>query len=72
MYHDHLTASGIEGYSQDQCWSDYLVSAASKLFITVTATINFDNTTPHRTAWRTADLERLTAFFDDHNPISEL
>ena len=72
MYHDHLTASGIEDYSQDQCWSDYLVSAASKLFITVTATINFDNTTPHRTAWRTADVERLTAFFDDHNPISEL
>jgi hypothetical protein len=72
MYHDYLLSSGVEDYSLDQCWSDYLVSVASKLFITVTATINFDNTSAHRRAWRTADLERLTAFFDDHDPISEL
>lgn len=72
MYHDRLISSGIEDYSLDQCWSDYLVGVASKLFITVTATINFDNTSAHRTAWRRADLHRLTSFFDDHDPISEL
>lgn len=72
LYHELLIAAGIENYSFDECWSDYLVSVASKLFITVTATINFDNTSPHRTAWRTVDLQRLTAFFDDHDPLGEL
>jgi hypothetical protein len=72
LYHEFLVSNGVEDYPFHQCWSDYLVSVASKLFITVTATINFDNTSTHRTAWRRADLQRLTAFFDDHDPIREL
>lgn len=72
IYHQLLIEAGIEDYSLDQCWSDYIVSVASKLFITVTATVNLDNTTPHRRAWRTADLQRLMAFIDDHDPVSRL
>lgn len=72
MYHSYLVESGIEGYSLDQCWSDYRVSVASKLFITVAATVHFDNTSPHRRAWRKADLLRLMAFIEDHNPIAQL
>jgi hypothetical protein len=72
LYHQHLISTGIENYTLDQCWTDYIVSAASKLFITVTATVNFDNMSAHRRAWRTADLQRLMAFIDDHDPINEL
>jgi hypothetical protein len=72
MYHGYLVESGIEDYSLEQCWSDYKLGVASKLFITVTATVRFDNTTPHRRAWREADLGRLVAFIEDHDPIMEL
>jgi hypothetical protein len=72
LYHQHLISTGIENYTLDQCWTDYIVSAASKLFITVTATVNFDNMSAHRMAWRKADLQRLMAFIDDHDPINEL
>ena len=72
IYHRSLVSSGVEDYTLEQCWSDYLVSAASKLFITVTATVHFDNTSHHRRAWRKADLQRLMAFVEDHNPINEL
>jgi len=72
LYHRHLVSSGVEGYTLDQCWTDYIVSVASKLFITVNATVLFDNMSDHRRAWRRADLQRLMAFFDDHNPITEL
>jgi hypothetical protein len=71
-YHRYLVESGIEDYSLEQCWSDYKLGVASKLFITVTATVRFDNTSPHRRAWRRADLGRLMAFIEDHNPIMEL
>lgn len=72
IYHGCLIEAGIEDYPLDQCWSDYIVSIASKLFITVTATVCLDNTTPHHRAWRRADLQRLMAFVDDHDPISYL
>lgn len=72
IYHRYLVESGVEGYTLDQCWADYIVSVASKLFITVTATVLFDNTSAHRRAWRTADLQRLMAFIDDHDPVNEL
>lgn len=72
LYHRRLTASGIRDYGIEQCWKDYMISAASKLFITVTATVLLDNTSPHRRAWRRADLERLMVFIEDHDPISQL
>jgi len=72
LYHRRLIESGIEDYTPDQCWSDYIVSVASKLFITVTATVHLDNASRFRRAWRTADLQRLMAFIDDHDPISHL
>ena len=72
MYHRYLMNHGIENYDLAQCWADYKLSVASKLFISVTATVRLDNTTPHRRAWRAADLQRLMAFIDDHEPITEL
>lgn len=71
-YHRHLIELGVAGYTLDECWTDYLIGAASKLLITVTATVLLDNTSPHRRAWRRSDLERLTAFIEDHDPISYL
>ncbi len=41
------------------------------MFVTVNATVCYDNTSASRRAWRAADLERLTAFFDDHD-VAEL
>jgi hypothetical protein len=37
-----------------------------KLFATVFATVSFAADTPHKLAYRRADLDRLTAFLDDH------
>ena len=71
-YHQRLIDNDIDSYSFDQCWADYKLSVASKLFITVTATVRLDNTTPHRRAWRAADLKRLMAFVEDHDPIREI
>ena len=66
-YHDVLVESGIQNYGFDQCWSDYAFSAVAKLFISVAATILVDNSSDYRRAWRTADLQRLVAFIEDHS-----
>lgn len=66
-YHNQLILSGVEGYSFEQCWFDYRFSALGKLFVTVGATVNVDNSTPFKKAWRQADLERLIAFCEDHS-----
>lgn len=71
-YHSRLMDLGIKGYEFERCWDDYVISVASKLFITVAATTKLDNNTPRRRAWRTKDLERLAAFFRDHDPVSHL
>ena len=70
-YHTFLTQYGVQGYSFDQCWADYKLSAVSKLFITVAATVLIDNSSPHRRAWRWADLQRLVGFIEDHS-VAEL
>ena len=66
-YHDFLVESGIQNYGFGQCWSDYVFSAVAKLFISVAATIVVDNSSDYRRAWRTADLQRLVAFIEDHS-----
>ena len=66
-YHAELLRAGIRGYSLRQCWTDYLKSVAGKLYITVVATVLLDNSSPHKQAWRRADLTRLLAFCKDHN-----
>ncbi len=71
-YHGLLVEAGIKGYTFDDCWADYKLSAIAKLFITVAATVLLDNTDDHRRAWRTADLQRLTAFIEDHKPYQHL
>lgn len=65
-YHAELLRAGIRGYSLRQCWTDYLKSVAGKLYITVVATVLLDNSSPHKKAWRRADLTRLLAFCADH------
>ena len=65
-YHAALRHRGVAGYELDQCWADYLRSVAGKFFVTVVATILFDNGTPHKVAWRRTDLQRLLAFCADH------
>jgi aminoglycoside/choline kinase family phosphotransferase len=69
-YHAKLLRLGVTGYSLAQCWADYLQSVAGKMFITVAATVLLDNSSPHKQAWRRADLTRLLAFCADHG-ISE-
>ena len=69
-YHARLLRLGIIDYSLAQCWADYLLSVAGKLFTTVAATVLLDNSGAHKTAWRRTDLTRLMAFCKDH-AISE-
>ena len=70
QYHAELLRLGVTGYGLAQCWTDYLQSVAAKFYMTVAATVLLDNSTPHKQAWRRADLARLQAFCADHR-ISE-
>lgn len=70
-YHTFLTQYGVREYSFNQCWADYKLSAVGKLFMTVAATVLIDNSSPHRRAWRRADLQRLVGFMEDH-AVAEL
>jgi hypothetical protein len=69
-YHAELLRLGVTEYSLAQCWANYLQSVAGKIYITVAATVLLDNSTPHKHAWRRADLTRLLAFCADHR-VSE-
>lgn len=66
-YHAELVALGGTGYDFDRCWRDYLASVMGKLFVTVWATVELDNSTAHKRAWRRTDLMRLLAFVEDHD-----
>jgi hypothetical protein len=66
-YHDMLLKKGVTGYAVDTCWQDYLKSVIAKLFVTVIATVELDNSTDHKRAYRRADLTRLLAFIEDHS-----
>ena len=68
-YHTSLLQAGIADYSYGQCWSDYQLAVLSKLTGTVIATVLIDNSSPHRRAWRRADLQRLLAFCQDHKVL---
>ncbi len=48
----------------------YTIAAAGKLWITVAATLHYDNASPARQHWRRTDLERLAAFCADHDPAA--
>ena len=65
-YHDALVRFGVDDYSLDRCRMDFLVSVVGKIYITVIATSFLDNTTPHKIAYREADITRLLAFISDH------
>lgn len=67
FYHDMLLQKGVTGYPAETCWKDYLKSVIAKLFVTVIATVELDNSTDHKRAYRRADLTRLLAFIEDHN-----
>jgi hypothetical protein len=65
-YHTELQGLGIAQYTLDECRSDYLWSFVGKFWLTVIATVLLDHSTPHKRAWRRADLDRLIAFVQDH------
>jgi len=65
-YHAALKRLGVEDYPFDACWADYRRSVIGKLNVTVMASVLVDNSSPAKRAWRRADLERLTAFIEDH------
>lgn len=65
-YHQTLCAGGVQGYDFAACWLDYRRAVFDKFVVTMFATILYDNATPHRRAWRAADLRRILAFMDDH------
>ncbi len=67
LYHAELLRHGVAGYGLAQCWQDYLQSVAGKILMTVAATVLLDNASPHKKAWRRADLTRLLAFCADHH-----
>lgn len=65
-YHAGLVRGGVTGYAPLDCWRDYRASAAGKLWLTVLATVAFDNAGAGKAAYRRADLMRLIAFCEDH------
>ena len=71
-YHADLVARGITDYPLETCWRDYLRSVMGKLFVTVFATVELDNSTAHKRAWRRVDLARLLAFIEDHALTPEI
>lgn len=71
-YHERLVEGGVRGYSLATCREDYLIAVIGKLYITVAATVLFDNAGPAKTRWRAADLTRLLAFCADHGVLDRL
>jgi len=61
-----LDARAVPGNDTD----GYVPAAAGKLWITVAATLQYDNASPAKQRWRRTDLERLAAFCADHNPAA--
>lgn len=64
-YRAALAEQGVRGHL-----GDYVRAAAGKLWITVAATLQYDNTTQAKQRWRRVDLERLAAFCVDHDPAA--
>lgn len=65
-YHEKLLASDVSGFTLQDCQQNYVLSVLGKMFLTVVATVLFDNSSAHKRAWRDADLQRLLAFCSDH------
>lgn len=66
-YHADLVVRGVTDYPLEDAWQDYLRSVLAKLFLTVVATVQMDNSTAHKRSYRRADLGRLLAFVKDHD-----
>lgn len=65
-YHAGLVRGGVTGYSLSACWQDYLWSVAGKFWLTVAATVAYDNAGAWKAEYRRQDLARLIAFCADH------
>lgn len=66
-YHTSLSQHGVRDYDLEVCQKEYIKSVIGKFYMTVVATALLDNSTPHKQAWRKADLFRLLAFCEDHD-----
>lgn len=64
-YRAALAERGVRGHP-----GGYVRAATGKLWITVAATLQYDNATPAKQRWRRVDLERLAAFCADHDPAA--
>ena len=64
-YRAALAEQGVRGHP-----GGYVRAAVGKLWITVAATLQYDNATPAKQRWRRVDLERLAAFCVDHDPAA--
>ncbi|WP_145991869.1 oxidoreductase family protein [Neptunicoccus cionae] len=71
-YHQELLGQGVRSYSLQECQKSYVISVLGKMFLTVIATVLFDNSSEQKRAWRRADLERLLAFCVDYDVTPEL
>ncbi|GGA19984.1 phosphotransferase [Neptunicoccus cionae] len=71
-YHKALLGQGLTGFALPDCQRGYVLSVLGKLFLTVVATVLFDNSSAHKREWRRADLQRLLSFCDDHEIAPEL
>jgi Ser/Thr protein kinase RdoA (MazF antagonist) len=65
-YRTALARAGGPDLSPDALARAMRRGVPGKLFATVFATVSFAADTPHKLAYRRADLDRLTAFLDDH------
>lgn len=69
LWRASLAARGVAAAPGDD---GYLLAAVRKLWVTMVATLGYDNASPVKQAWRRTDLARLTAFCADHDPARML
>ncbi len=72
LYHAALLDRGVEGYSREDCLTDYRYGLLQKLTFWVPVLAFLDFTTPRGAALVTEILARLDAAVRDHDPAALL
>ncbi|MCY4365623.1 MAG: phosphotransferase [Chloroflexi bacterium] len=71
-YHSALTASGITGYSLNQCWNDYRLSLLDVFALWIVGGAFCDYSGERATTFLSNTLQRLDAAISDLRPLSLL